>query len=226
MKETIKASVNSGLSELAIELNNTQVDRLVNYLLMLDKWNKVYNLTAVRNVDEMITHHLLDSLSVVLPFRRQLNISKMDDSASKKILDVGSGAGLPGVVLAICFPDVSVVCIDAVAKKMAFVRQVSSALALDNLVALHSRVESVKSQYSIITSRAFASLSDFVAVSANALADGGCWMAMKGKVPHQEIEQLPDNIDMFHVEQVSVPGLNAERCIVWMKKRRRNDLEV
>jgi 16S rRNA (guanine527-N7)-methyltransferase len=135
-----------------------------------------------------------------------------------RLLDVGSGAGLPGVVIAICCPDVMVDCVDAVAKKAAFVRQAALSLGLPNLRGLHARVESLTDQYDVISSRAFASLADFTSWSQGALREGGVWLAMKGKYPVDEIGALPESVMVFHVEQLAVPGLEAERCIVWIKK--------
>jgi 16S rRNA (guanine527-N7)-methyltransferase len=133
------------------------------------------------------------------------------------MLDVGSGAGLPGVVIAICCPDMTVHCVDTVGKKAAFIQQVAASLKLLNLRSIHSRVEALADKYDIISSRAFASLPDFTNWSANALAEQGVWMAMKGKHPAEEIHALPDSVNVFHVEQLQVPGLGAERCIVWMR---------
>jgi 16S rRNA (guanine527-N7)-methyltransferase len=134
-------------------------------------------------------------------------------------MDVGSGAGLPGVVIAICCSGVMVHCVDAVAKKMAFVQQVASVMGLKNLRGFHSRVEDVTAKYSVICSRAFSSLGDFTNVSTHALEPNGIWMAMKGKMPQPELDALPLAVNMFHVEQLKVPGLDADRCIVWMQKR-------
>jgi 16S rRNA (guanine527-N7)-methyltransferase len=133
------------------------------------------------------------------------------------LLDVGSGAGLPGVVIAITCPDVSVTCVDTVAKKAAFIQQVSATLKLPNLKGLHARVESLTQPYDVVCSRAFASLPDFVSWSRGALAEQGVWLAMKGKHPEQELAALPNEVQVFHVEQLEVPGLEAERCIIWMR---------
>jgi 16S rRNA (guanine527-N7)-methyltransferase len=130
---------------------------------------------------------------------------------------VGSGGGLPGVVLAICMPELNVTCVDTVAKKAAFVQQVAVSLKLPNLRGLHARVESLTDPYQVICSRAFASLPDFVNWSRSALADGGVWMGMKGKHPQDEIDALPSDVKVFHVEPLTVPGLAVERCMVWMK---------
>ena len=134
------------------------------------------------------------------------------------LLDVGSGAGLPGVVIAICCPDLLVDCVDTVAKKAAFIQQVALTLKLPNLRGLHARVENLTETYEVISSRAFASLMDFTTWSGAALAEKGIWMAMKGKHPADEMAVLPDTLQVFHVEQIDVPGLGAERCIVWLRK--------
>ena len=208
-----------GLAELALLLDDAQITHLLDYLALIEKWTKVYNLTAVRDPAEMLTHHLLDSLAVIAPLRQQLAALSLAESVRPiKLLDVGSGAGLPGIVIAICCPEVAVDCVDTVAKKAAFIRQVAATLRLPNLRGLHARVESLTEQYDVISSRAFASLLDFTSWSSAALAEHGVWLAMKGKHPADEIAILPAEIVVFHVEQLTVPGLNAERCIVWMRK--------
>jgi 16S rRNA (guanine527-N7)-methyltransferase len=198
---------------LAVPLTDAQVDALLAYLGLIQKWNKVYNLTAVRDPAEMLTHHLLDSLTVVRPLRQQTQ------GRAQRLLDVGSGAGLPGVVIAICCPDVSVTCVDTVAKKAAFIQQVAATLKLANLRGLHARVETQTDGYDVISSRAFASLADFTTWSRAALGPEGVWMAMKGKPPGQEIADLPAGVEVFHVEQLAVPGLDAERCLVWLRAK-------
>ena len=201
-----------GVAALGLTLSDTQIAQLLGYHALIQKWNKVYNLTAIRDPAEMLTHHLLDSLAIIAPLMRQTS------SASVNMLDVGAGAGLPGVVVAICCPQVSVTCVDAVAKKMAFVRQVATELKLSNLKALHARVETLTDKYDVITSRAFATLLDFVTGSRAALKpDTGVWLAMKAKDTSAEVAELPSDVQVFHVEQLTVPGLDAERCIVWMK---------
>jgi 16S rRNA (guanine527-N7)-methyltransferase len=134
------------------------------------------------------------------------------------LLDVGSGAGLPGVIIAICCPGIEVHCVDTVAKKAAFIQQAAVSLQLPNLRAVHGRVEKLKRTYDIVSSRAFASLADFVTLSSTVVGERGLWLALKGKTPTAEIAELPSGIDVFHVEQLQVPGLGAERCIVWMKR--------
>jgi 16S rRNA (guanine527-N7)-methyltransferase len=223
----LEAALREGLDELALALDDVQVTRLLDYLDLIQKWTKVYNLTAVRNPAEMLTHHLLDSLAIIAPLRVKLAELQGVAAAApapavtkpQRLLDVGSGAGLPGVVIAICCPALRVDCVDTVAKKAAFIRQVAATLRLPNLQGLHARVESLTEPYDVISSRAFASLVDFTNWSSPALAGQGVWMAMKGKNPVDEVAALPATVEMFHVEQLVVPGLDAERCLLWMRKR-------
>lgn len=200
-----------GATALGLSLAPAQHAQLLAYLDLLAKWNKVYNLTAVRDPAEMLTHHLLDSLAVIAPLLRHTQ------GATARVLDVGSGGGLPGVVIAICCPEMSVACVDAVAKKAAFVQQAAGVLDLSNLRGVHARVESITEPYDVITSRAFATLADFTQWSAGSLGEDGVWMAMKGKHPTDEIAALPPSVAVFHVEQLTVPGLDAERCLIWMR---------
>ena len=206
---------------LGLHLDAGQQAALLEYLALIQKWTKVYNLTAVRDPDEMLTHHLLDSLAVIAPLQKQLAALKEHGVGGDKprLLDVGSGAGLPGIVIAICCPHITVHCVDTVAKKAAFIQQVAVTLKLPNLRGIHARVESLTEPYDVVSSRAFASLMDFTAWSEKALAGQGVWMGMKGKHPADEMAALPTSVEVFHVEQLVVPGLDAERCIVWMRKR-------
>jgi len=205
-------TLRAGASALGVALSDRQADQLLAYGTLMLKWNKVYNLTALRDPASVLTHHLLDSLAAVAPLQREW-------AGKGKLLDVGSGGGLPGVVIAIMRPDLDVSCLDAVAKKAAFVQQVSAELELPNLRGLHARVELLDGSYEVISSRAFASLPDFFNGSMKLLAPGGIWLAMKGKVPGDELAALPSGVSVFHVEQLSVPGLDAERCIVWARKK-------
>ena len=201
----------SGAAELGLSLSDAQFEQLLGYLALIQKWNKVYNLTAVRDPQEMLTHHLLDSLTAVAPLVRHTHCQPA------KVLDVGSGGGLPGIVLAICRPELDVSCVDTVGKKAAFIQQVAATLKLPNLRGIHARVETLTGPFDVICSRAFASLPDFVSWSRGALAEQGVWMAMKGKHPQAEIEGLPVDVHVFHVEPLTVPGLDVERCMVWMR---------
>ena len=200
-----------GATALGLSLAPAQHAQLLAYLDLLAKWNKVYNLTAVRDPAEMLTHHLLDSLAVIAPLVRHTQ------GGAARVLDVGSGGGLPGVVIAICCPEMSVACVDAVAKKAAFVQQAAGVLDLSNLRGVHARVESITEPYDVITSRAFATLADFTQWSAGSLGEDGVWMAMKGKHPTDEMAGLPPSVAVFHVEQLTVPDLDAERCLIWMR---------
>jgi len=206
-----ESTLRIGLKQLQLELNDQQIAKLLAYQALITKWTKVYNLTAVRDPAEMMTHHLLDSLAVIAPLQSQ--------TPKGSLLDVGSGAGLPGAVIAICCPEISVTCVDTVAKKATFIRQVALELKLPNLAGMHARVENIDQPFGVICSRAFASLIDFTEWSAKALAPAGVWMAMKGKYPADELAALPPRVEVFHVEQLQVPGLDAERCVVWMRKK-------
>jgi 16S rRNA (guanine527-N7)-methyltransferase len=222
-------ALQKGLDGLGLVLTEAQQSQLLAYMDLIAKWTKVYNLTAVRDADEMLTHHLLDSLAVVAPLRRELAklavpelpglaaTGSVGSRTGYTLLDVGAGAGLPGIVIAITCPEVSVTCVDTVAKKAAFIQQVAATLKLPNLKGLHARVESLTQPYDVVCSRAFASLADFTTWSKSALAGHGVWMAMKGKHPDQELAVLSESVKVFHVEQLDVPGLGAERCIVWMR---------
>jgi 16S rRNA (guanine527-N7)-methyltransferase len=221
--------LSQGLKALGMQPTPAQERQLLDYVDLIQKWNKVYNLTAVRDPADMLTHHLLDSLAVVAPLRRHTR------SQAARVLDVGSGAGLPGTVLAIVCPELNVTCVDTVAKKAAFIQQAAVTLQLPNLRGVHARVEELRAEaFDVVTSRAFSSLIDFVnltrfhvkqsgpEVEANGAGEAagtgaGVWMAMKGKHPADELAALPKDVDVFHVEPLDVPGLGAERCLVWMR---------
>lgn len=220
--QAIESKLRAGLAALDLVLSDAQVASLLAYQGLIQKWNKVYNLTAVREPSDMVTHHLLDSLAVIGPLRRILSqrpevmTQELSRGRALRLLDVGSGAGLPGVVIAICCPEIQVDCVDTVGKKAAFIQQVAVTLKLPNLRGIHARVENLTEKYQVICSRAFASLADFTDWSRHALADQGVWLAMKGKHPADELALLP-GIAVFHVEQLAVPGLDAERCLIWLK---------
>lgn len=215
--EAFRPSLLSAAQQLGVPLSEAQANALLCYLDLIQKWTKVYNLTAVRDPKEMLTHHLLDSLAAVPPLRRALAQAALPPGQGARLLDVGAGAGLPGVVIAICCPDVDVSCVDTVAKKAAFIQQVAVSLRLTNLRGVHARVENLDGPFDVVTSRAFASLVDFTTWSRQALGPQSVWLAMKGKHPAEEIAALPASVQVFHVEPLAVPGLDAERCIVWMR---------
>ena len=215
MSDALQNRLQTGAEALGLALEAAQLALLMDFLVLLQKWNKVYNLTAVRDPEEMLTHHLLDSLAAVLPLRR--HVAQAGLAAPVRLLDVGSGGGLPGVVFAICCPGVDVSCVDTVGKKAAFIQQVAVQLRLSNLHGVHARVESLATPFDVVSCRAFAALADFTHWSREALAPHGVWLAMKGKHPEEELAALPADVQVFHVEQLAVPGLGAERCIVWMR---------
>lgn len=216
---SLEHALREGANALGLDLSEAQITQLLDFLALLQKWNKVYNLTAVRDPQEMLTHHLLDSLAAVPPLRRHVAQRGQGGAIhpGTRLLDVGSGGGLPGVVFAICCPEVDVSCVDTVAKKAAFIQQAAGTLGLSNLHGIHARVETLAGPFDVVSCRAFAALADFTAWSRQALAPHGVWLAMKGKHPHDEIAALPADVGVFHVEQLTVPGLQAERCILWLR---------
>jgi len=194
----------AGIAEMGLQVSPERQQSLLDYLVLLAKWNKVYNLTAVRDPLEMVTLHLLDSLSV---------LSYID---GKSLLDVGSGGGLPGIVLAICLPDLQVTTIDTVQKKAIFMRQVKGELGLGNLQVVNARVEEYEAEpFELVISRAFSDLGLFMALSQHLLAEGGCWLAMKGVSPQQDLEALKVKSKVY---PLSVAGLDAERHLAIIEK--------
>jgi len=214
-----QAALPDALAAVGVTVSPTQQQQLADYMVLLAHWNSTFNLTALRDPRDMLSHHLMDCLTVLAPLRAHHDGAGLfARSNAPKVLDVGSGGGLPGVVLAICCPAIQVTCVDTVGKKAAFIRQVAAELRLPNLRAEHARVEQLKGQFDVITSRAFASLIDFVTLTQALLPADGVWMAMKGKAPTEELAELPADVDVFHVEPLQVPGLDAERCLVWMRR--------
>jgi len=210
----LRAPLAAAAQTLKLDLGDRQLDKLLAYLDLIAKWNKVYNLTAVRDPQAMLTQHLVDSLSLIPALRRHA------ESQPLRLMDVGSGGGLPGVVVAICDPSIDVTCVDAVAKKATFIKQVAAELKLPNLHGQHSRVEQLKTPaFDLITSRAFASLLDFTTLTRQHLKPDAIWLAMKGQHPADELAALPADLDEFHVEQLQVPGLDAQRCLIWIRPR-------
>jgi 16S rRNA (guanine527-N7)-methyltransferase len=195
----------SGLAALGLDLPATASEKLLAYRDLLLKWNKTYNLTALRDPEQAISHHLLDSLAI-LPWVE-----------AGSLLDVGSGGGLPGIPLAISLPDLQVTMVDAVQKKATFLQQAAIELALPNARALHARVETLAGQYTQITSRAFSDLAEFTRLTRHLLAPGGRWLAMKGVRPNEEMAALPEGIRIDAIEPLSVPGLDAERHLIILK---------
>jgi 16S rRNA (guanine527-N7)-methyltransferase len=208
-RAALSAVLGEGIAAMGLDVSPAQQDKLMNYLALMFKWNAVYNLTSLRDPMQMVTHHLLDSLAAVPAF-----------AAARNVLDVGSGGGLPGIVLAIVRTDMKVSMIDTVHKKTAFLTQVKAELGLANVTVYTARVEQlqVSDKFDVITSRAFADLSDFVNWSSHLLADGGRYIALKGVAPKDEQERLPAEWKVDKVEPLDVPRLGAERHLVFIER--------
>jgi len=208
-RSALAAVLEEGIGAMHLDVNPAQREKLMDYLALMFKWNSVYNLTSLRDPMQMVTHHLLDSLAAVPAFAQAHNV-----------LDVGSGGGLPGIVLAIVRPDMKVSMIDTVHKKTAFLTQVKAELGLSNVTVYTARVEQlqVSDKFDVITSRAFADLSDFVNWSSHLLADGGRYIALKGVAPKDEQERLPAEWQVTGVEPLQVPRLGAERHLVHIQR--------
>jgi 16S rRNA (guanine527-N7)-methyltransferase len=217
MIHPLHAELTQGLSALGLPLSPETEQRLLDYLDLIARWNKVYNLTAVREPRDMLRQHLLDCLAAV-PWLDRADAARGAGTAPWRILDVGSGAGLPGVVLAIVRPQWQVSCVDTVAKKASFIRQVGVELGLPHLQAVHQRVEAMDTPpFDLITSRAFASLADFIALTRERLAPQGQWVAMKAHLTEEERAAVPSDVQITEVSPLAVPGLDAQRCLVWMR---------
>ena len=212
MSFSLEQRLHQGSEVLGLRLSDTQCRHLLTYIDLLQKWNRVYNLTAVKDPEHMLTQHVLDCLAVVRPLKETA-------PSAKNLLDVGAGGGLPSVVLAIACPGLTVLAVDAVAKKAAFIQSIAHTLGLANLQAQHARVESLNQTFDVVCSRAYASLTDFVLSSRACLAPNGWWMAMKGAVPTEEITHLTDDIEVVQTQKLSVPDLDAQRCLVWMRPK-------
>jgi 16S rRNA (guanine527-N7)-methyltransferase len=208
-RAALAASLTAGVHAMQLELSEQQIGQLLDYLALLAKWNAVYNLTAVRDPMAMVTLHLLDSLAAVPAFHDARNV-----------LDVGAGGGLPGLVLAIARPDLRISMVDTVHKKTAFLTQVKAELGLANVTVHTARVEQlrVSEKFDVITSRAFAELTDFVNWSHHLLADGGCFIALKGVDPRDEIARLPAGWKITGIRALTVPQLNAERHLIFIER--------
>jgi 16S rRNA (guanine527-N7)-methyltransferase len=205
---TQAALLAAGVAEMGLDVSPEAQQKLLQYLSLLNKWNKVYNLTAVRDPLEMVTLHLLDSLSV-LPYIK-----------AKNLLDVGSGGGLPGIVLAICKPELQVTTIDTVQKKAIFMRQVKGELGLSNLEVVHARVENYQpsEKFAAIISRAFSEATLFIKLTQHLIAENGQWLAMKGLAPKDELKNLA--LKTSKIIPLKVAGLDAERHLVIFENTR------
>ena len=209
-REQLTAVLNEGLQQMDLPLREAQRAQLMDYLALMAKWNSVYNLTSLRDPLQMVTHHLLDSLAAVPAF-----------GGARKVLDVGAGGGLPGIVLAIARPDMQVSLIDTVHKKTAFLTQVKAELGLANVTVYTMKVQELKAgPFDVITSRAFADLSDFVNWSGHLLEEGGKFIALKGVAPSEEQERLPQEWQVKEVRPLKVAKLDAERHLVFIERAR------
>ena len=202
-----------GLAQMGIALPSAAQEKLLAYAALLYKWNKTFSLTAMREEEKAVSHHLLDSLAI-LPF-----------VAGGNLLDVGSGGGMPGIPLAIACPELQVTLLDSNSKKTAFLRQAAIELGLSNVAVHCGRVEQYDPpiRFAAITSRAFAELADFVSLSGHLLADGGSWLGMKGVWPEDEITRLPSAVRVECVHRLAVPGVDGERHLVVMRRGGAND---
>lgn len=202
---------------LGVLLDEKQQRQLLAYLEGMLLWNKAYNLTAIKDANEALVKHIIDCLAIVPAFERECERHHYKESIT--VLDIGTGAGLPAVVLAIMNSSLLVTALDSNQKKIRFIRQMASELKLPNLIPIASRIESHQGVYDIITSRAFANLSDFVAYAQPFLADEGALCAMKGKLP--DVDELSVLVDNWHIinESIVVPNLTAERCLVHLTKK-------
>ena len=210
MKTSLALALSEGLQSLSLELTQAQQQALLDYIALLGKWNKVYNLTAVREPEQMLSQHVLDCLAVLPPLK-QVSPEALD------LIDVGAGGGLPSVVFAIACPHWQITAVDTVAKKAAFIQTTAHSLRLVNLKAVHSRVEALTGSFDVVTCRAYASLRDFCGSSRHLLKPNGVWMAMKAKLSAEELTDLPATVRVDKVETLAVPGLDADRCLVWMR---------
>lgn len=209
MMNDYKEQLKSGLAAMNLELSTAQQLLLLEYMALLKKWNSTYNLTALRDGSKMLSHHLLDSLTL-LPYVQN----------ARTLMDVGSGGGMPGIPTAICRPDLQITLLDANTKKTTFLQQVVIELGLKNVTVASGRVEAMHDvKVDVVTSRAFAELADFITLTKHLLNEQGYWAAMKGVYPYEELENVPDNIDVYQIDTLEVPTLNAERHMVLMRPK-------
>ena len=212
----LQQDIQQGCTALQIEVTDTAVEKLTGFIGLLEKWNRVYNLTAVRDARAMVVRHILDSL-VVLPYLSQGNL-----------LDVGTGAGLPGLPIAIVRPELPVTLLDASAKKLRFVRQAVFELGLDNVEVVQSRMQEYQParSFDMVISRAVANLSELYRQTAHLVRPGGRILFMKGSLPAEEIQELEADRETLHIERLKIPGLQAERHLLWMEKTLESSTET
>ena len=204
-----KQQLQQGLQVLGLSLSTAQQLLLLEYVALLKKWNSTYNLTALRDEATMISHHVLDSLTL-LPYIEN----------AQTLMDVGSGGGMPGIPTAICRPDLQITLLDSNTKKTTFLQQAVIELGLNNVTVASGRVEAMHDKkVDVVTSRAFAELGDFIALTKHLLNKNGYWAAMKGVYPYEELEHVPSGIEVINVDKIDVPMLHAERHMVLMRPK-------
>jgi len=217
----IIARISDAAAVLSLDLADPVKERLAQYTLALKKWNKTYNLTAIRTVDEILVQHVFDSLSIIPAVRAFF--AQRPGLTGGGVIDVGSGAGLPGVVIAVTTPEIQVSCVDAVQKKVAFIKHVAGIMGCRNLTAIHGRIETLLPMGAgLIVSRAFASLSDFTALSQTHVLAGGAMLAMKSRRSDEDIAEFSaSNIgwEVDRVDWINVPNMSAKRCLVWLERK-------
>ena len=208
--EALQQQLQSGIQRLELDIPAAQQQQLLNFIQLLQKWNKVYNLTSIREAHKMVDLHLLDSLVILPFFQHQTDIHR--------VLDVGTGGGIPGIPLAVCLPDIEFVLLDARSKKIRFLQTVIAQLGLTNVTAVHSRVEDYQveegDKFDRIISRAFASLEDMLTLTRHLCAKQGKFLAMKGQLPEQEIAQLPEGFRIEQIHPLTISGLNIQRHLI------------
>lgn len=210
MTAELKERLQHGLAQMQIDLSISRQLLLLEYTALLKKWNKTYNLTALHDEPVMLSHHILDSLTL-LPYVQN----------AQTLMDVGSGGGMPGIPTAICRPDLQITLLDANTKKTAFLQQAAIELGLNNITVATGRVETMHDKkVDVVTSRAFAELHDFIALTKHLLNENGYWAAMKGVYPYEELEHVPDTVEVVQVDKLEVPMLAAERHMVLMRPKR------
>lgn len=209
-----------GIESLGLVVSDDQQQRLLAYLDLVIKWNKAYNLTAIRDPLEMVSLHLLDSLAIA-DLIQNIAVKDKKDKSDARMIDVGTGAGLPGIVLAILNPDIHMSLLDTNGKKCRFLNQVKIELALNNVEVIHHRVETFEPEkkYSVVLSRAFATLRNMTDNARHLLSDKGCFLAMKGRYPEQEIEELDQHVSFEKAYPLQIPGLDVERYLIEIKPR-------
>jgi len=212
--DAVAGELDAAAQQLGFAVDDTQRGKLLKYLMLLETWNRVHSLSAWKNPSDLLVRHVVDSLTLLKPLRRYAAGARL------RVLDAGSGPGFPAAVLAVMEPTWLVTAVDAVAKKVAFIRQAAAEAGIFNLVASHSRLEDlvVADLFDVVVSRALGSLKSMTAQTRHLLLPSGVWVAQKGRRPDQEVAELPRDLRVFHVEPVTVPSLPVERCLVWIRR--------